>query len=174
MSSVPVPRQPIVLAFNPLTAEDKEVGKVFRDRIAYQLWLAIKSGHIVHGNFNKWCLAKANEIAKERPSTPEQLVKLLRARSLDQPHDAVLSWGTSDEDYNSLMIRILAGVNGLTPMQYRVIIPNTPEEKEYHAQEHRRGYDDCTKHRECSGDITGAYGRGWNQASNNRPWTEEQ
>lgn len=160
MSSVQVPRLPIILSFDPLTSENKEIRKVFRNRIAYQLWLAIKAGHIVHGKFNKWCLAKANEISKTPPSSPEELVILLRARSIDAPQDAVLSWGTSNEDYEPLMTLILDGIRESAPLQYKVILKGTPKEKEYFAQERRRGYDDCTHGRECSGDFAGAYGRG--------------
>jgi hypothetical protein len=167
---VSLPREPLVLSFDPTIPSrdgDGLIQKVFEDEIARQVWLLVKPGHLTNEHFPRTCIAVADAIRGSKPRTPAELFYIVR-------HFQILSNAGDESSYYNFMSRLLEGVLGNSPVQYRVILPDTPEDLEYKKQEHRRGYDDFVDQREIRGHLMGPYGRGYTLASNGKPYEEEK
>jgi hypothetical protein len=135
--------EPLILSFDPDKTKDEGIRAVFKDEIARQLWMAIKSTHITNQYFNRQCLRAAQAIRKQKPATPEVLYLSIRVNFELEGDDIYPSGAYPSGTYESakeFMLRLFAAVYDIAPLSYRIILPGTPEQKQWQRREKRRGY----------------------------------
>lgn len=68
----------VELAFDPATCDNETIRKIFSNRVARNLWIGIKRGHLTNGFFDEDCLRIAEWIKKEIPVTGDDLIRIFR------------------------------------------------------------------------------------------------
>src|SRR3989344_124448 len=131
-----IPRKPMILRFRPESCGDSLVTEIFADDLARSLWLMIRFGHIVGSDFATFCLSFASS---NRCRLPED------AKGL---YDEILLWESgrkffresSFQNSEAFMARLLRAMKGIEPVKYKIILPNTPEERRYRFTLRKQGF----------------------------------
>lgn len=156
--------EPLVLTFDPQKSKDKDIRRVYRNKIAWTLWLAIKPSHLTDGRFPDFCLRAAQRIKLVKPGTLSELHHVIK----EVQHPIAAGYLAGDLEKNTLILqRIFDAVFKNKPIKYRIILPGSKEERAYRRQEFLKGYDDCKAKKSCL--RSGPYMTGFITASNNQP-----
>ncbi len=97
------------LGFDPKLSDNQEIKKVFADKLACTLWLAIKSTHLVDERFNQACIAIARWIRKEKEPLTEGRLYVF----LDQ-------WGVIGTNEQKFCTELLPYARGEKTIKYTV------------------------------------------------------
>ena len=132
-----LPKEPVILKFRPEMCDNLAIVAVFADNLARQVWLMIAPGHLMGPDFVSFCMAFANRVRKKRPSNEMELYRELQL------------WDQGREFFNKLfeeveifLSRFLDALNGGRPIRYKVILPDTSEDRRYKRTLRRRGLHD--------------------------------
>lgn len=68
------------LNFDPTTTPNKRLQRVWRDPLARTIWLAVKAQHMTNQHFERHCLNAAAAIRREKPTTVDKLIRVIRVR----------------------------------------------------------------------------------------------
>jgi len=126
--SLTVPKEPRLLSFDPA---QNFLAPIFEDEITRSIWLLISSLHIVDDRKTpKWCRYLAARIRESPPKLPVDLFELIRkANSMQGPGPAYVT--ESLQECELFVIRMFDAVTGRRPVEYKLLLPGTPEREEY-------------------------------------------
>ncbi len=136
LEGVPVPKEPIILAFYPERGADMEVRTVFGDEVARSVWLMVRPGCLIGDDFSGFCTRAAARIRKSPPKDPQDLYVLLRLVSMD----AQAYFPGSYEEHEAFMTRLFEAVTGARPIRYKTIELGSPEHAKWKRLQRKRGF----------------------------------
>ena len=84
----------IKLGFDPTNPTNPIIKEVFENRVARNVWIGFKRGHLTSQFFNEDCLKIAKAVETENPETATELVKLFSRVGTD----GVFKWTQWNEE----------------------------------------------------------------------------
>lgn len=123
-----VPEEPRLLGFDPAASP---LAKLFEDEIARSIWLLVSYQHLVdYRETPMWCRQLADRIREKSPQTPRDLFELIRTTNMLIFSNSQYILGPY-QDVEALVTRMLEAVTGRKPIEYKLLLPGTPEREAY-------------------------------------------
>ena len=113
-----VPDEPIGLGFDPAKSVDPVFQEVFKDPVAWSVWLMIKATHRVCQHFNDWCLMVAKRIKEKKIVLARDLHQIIHPRVSFSPEAQFLS--DKFEESETFLERLAKAITGERPIQYKI------------------------------------------------------